>query len=543
MQTMGRLIAICLAAFILTGARRGPSTTLINGTEVNPADWKQVVLAKIPSAQGTKECTATVVGPKVILMAAHCAGEGSVANFSIDGKAFSATMTQSPQFAIEHDLALGVTADTINVAPFSIGGTPSVGQQVTLMGYGCTTADASPSDGKLRQGVSVVSEVKTARFASATANGALLCPGDSGGPAYIKDGSKFLVMGVNSSVKIKMDGTIIGPNYSARTDGTDQRRFFTDFATAKGVQICGINTTCGGGAQPSDPSCKMSASPATISLGGSTTIWMDSENAVSATIDGQSISVPGGSRVLTPTSAGAKTVQGSVTAANGATATCSVSYSVQGGGGTSPTCSVVAIPNSVALGGSVSLELTSTNATSATINGNPVSVPSGKQLVTAQFKGDISVTGEARDASGNSGKCYTSYKVTDGPSPDLPNFAFVATHCGPDANAASTGINRVCMGVLKKDPSITHVGFIDLVSIRYNSGNDELLPIIARRPVSGSSTREELALYNSGVVQGNNGATLKMSYANLSKDMSGTPTQVEGKSQTGQVFRASLTAQ
>jgi hypothetical protein len=457
-------------------------------------------------------------------------------------------MTQSSLWKTkDHDISMGVTSEDIQgVTPISIGSNPVVGQEILLLGYGCSTITGELSDGKLRAGKSKVTEVQQLRFYSDSNGGALLCPGDSGGPAFFQSGTSLLLLGVNSTVGVTDDGkTITGPNSNARLDGTDPQAILKAFAKSNSVDICGVTKNCAE-APPADPSCTLASTAESVEQGSPITLTLSSTNAVTAQIDGVSVAVPTGQRVLTPQSVGNQTSQGTVTAANGKTATCSKTYLVTPKANPSVACTLTATPSIVKVGETLTLELKSAGPVSfASIDGTQVSIPSGMKSVSPRSKGDYSAEGLVTGPAGASATCSAQYRVEAGIviPPDLPFLSVLVTYCGTDANSAKTGISRVCLGTLKKDPSLSHAGFSDVITVAFSDGSSEVLPILARRPVGGSSLKDELGLFANKVVSGNEGATLDMRFATVSKNASGTPLSLEGSTMAKKNFRASLTPQ
>ncbi len=539
-------LAVLFVCLGIEAFARPLKPTLIGGVEVDPAAWKPVVNITV----GNSGCTATVVGPRVILSAGHCATTGSIATFTAAGKNYRAKMTRSALYPTPGlDISLGITTEDIaGVTPISIGGTPTTGKEIVLLGYGCTTVDGTGFDGKLRMGRALVTDVEELRFNSSNGGGALLCPGDSGGPAFYQTGDTFTVVGVNSAVGVTESGSITGPNYNARLDGKRPAASIADFIAKNNAKICGVNLNCGQVVPPAEPSCELTASSESVMVGSPITLSLSSKNAVSAQIDGVSVGVPNGQRIVTPQSTGTQTSTGVVVGAGSKSSSCSKSYVV-----TPKTpdpaisCELVATPKAINLGETVTVELNAKGgAVSATIDGTSVSVPSGKLILTPRSKGDFSAEGIVRSASGASSSCYADYRVNDGgvvPPPAIPTYGVVSNFCGADQNPTASGISQVCLGTVKKDATLTHIGFSEVVKIVYADRSVEVLPILARRPVGASANKEELGLFANAVVSGNGGATLDMRLATLTKGSGGLPSSMEGKTKLNKNFRAALSPQ
>ncbi len=177
-------------------------------------------------------CTATLVGPDVILTSAHCVPADTV---GIEFRTGTDLMDPAATFdavswvrhplyddmgggAPDHDLAVailggdtasaGIEPILVNDAYMSI-----LGQDVQAVGYGGTAEPGNTSRYWTVQQVAL-----ELPFAYSISDGGLsgLCPGDSGGPLlYTVPGSGVRVMGTASSIS---DGSCLGASNFSRTD-------------------------------------------------------------------------------------------------------------------------------------------------------------------------------------------------------------------------------------------------------------------------------------------------------------------------------------
>jgi hypothetical protein len=225
--------------------------TLINGTVVPLPLFPEVVYISVNNAR----CTATIVGPRAVITAAHCAQNGAKVTFKLratrpniisdPNAVFTGTATRSSIYpGKDHDIAMVYLDQEIaDLKPASIGGKVVNGVDIQIFGYGCTNpGGGGGNDGQLRQGKNRITGISGYDVVSGKApGGAALCFGDSGGPAFdIADITKPLLLGINSK------GNIQDTNYNARLDIVESTDFIKAWsASNNNAIVCGITKDCG----------------------------------------------------------------------------------------------------------------------------------------------------------------------------------------------------------------------------------------------------------------------------------------------------------
>lgn len=246
---MKSMVLLCL----LSGSAVGAESELIGGREVSRAEFPEMVRIR----QGNATCSATIVGPRAILTAAHCStADGEIVPVSesqdvifdhaaMPANNFRARCTLAPKYRAEdHDVAL-CYSESVLPAPYAeiVNAQPQVGEVVTLAGFGCTRSDGSGgNNGRLKAGEVAVSAVAAGRphaYWFVTRGQSALCFGDSGGPAFKRVGK-----GVHQIYGVNSRGNIRDTSYLTALGLPISQEFFRSWAQERRTQICGVTSIC-----------------------------------------------------------------------------------------------------------------------------------------------------------------------------------------------------------------------------------------------------------------------------------------------------------
>jgi hypothetical protein len=176
-------------AIIVVGGLGGPNTATL----------------KLESQIG--DCSATLIGPHAVLTAATCV-EGPSATAILDSTRFPLSVCRSipdRENDRSYNLALCYSHSVIPLSPERIDVDPHsflIGDQIYLAGFGCKLSggtDASFGDVSVGRATVIGKAQNFYPGGDLTVLGSALCPGDAGGPAFILEGGKLVIIGVNSS--------------------------------------------------------------------------------------------------------------------------------------------------------------------------------------------------------------------------------------------------------------------------------------------------------------------------------------------------------
>lgn len=216
------------------------SPMLIGGKPADAADWPASVYARAGSAA----CSATLVGDRVLFMAAHCMDNGGIVRFTAHANAYTGRCAHHPEYRGNDtaDWALCLVDRPVTGVPFELLGPSAalkVKEALLLSGYGCVKpGGGGGNDGIFRIGQANITSVPSGKnYDIVTKGGAALCFGDSGGAAYklLADGKRVIV-GVNSRGNISTTSYL--PAIAAPGFLSWAFQWATDSAAAK---ICGLH--------------------------------------------------------------------------------------------------------------------------------------------------------------------------------------------------------------------------------------------------------------------------------------------------------------
>jgi hypothetical protein len=216
-----RVSWVVLTGLIAIGCH-GPDAPVSSSAQAIVAgtvDTGDPAIMEVLSFKGNlgSRCTATLVTPRILLLAAHCFVEtpGFPQRFVFPGNDDRnvpdkdllpiKTFVYDPQYTTPrqgHDFAVVVLETPMAIPPIRINRAPlnqAQGKTIRYVGYGLTVVGNRGSGGVKRQNSAPLAEVSPLLLGVAP-NAHAACEGDSGGPMLFDDGKGEAIVGVGSFV-------------------------------------------------------------------------------------------------------------------------------------------------------------------------------------------------------------------------------------------------------------------------------------------------------------------------------------------------------
>jgi len=185
---------------------------IIGGNKLRYEDWPATRRFRKPNSNYS--CTATIVGSRVLITAAHCLANVSHAKVE-NGDTYTVVECENhPNYKpYSADIALCAIAEITDQDFHAIGGFENINlsplvtkdTQLFLQGFGCRENMNDKSAGQLYGGLSLINKLPSRDTDDyVTLGGVRICQGDSGGAAFLltdttdPNGKRFII-GVNST--------------------------------------------------------------------------------------------------------------------------------------------------------------------------------------------------------------------------------------------------------------------------------------------------------------------------------------------------------
>jgi hypothetical protein len=238
---------------VLQHHRRGRAVLVVAAITGGAAPSDDAAVVEL-ARSGALVCSGTVIAPRAILTAAHCASAGVTDATSGAVTATVIGWRVDPDFdpaTLAHDVAIAIVDPPITtIAPAALAADPdglAVGGLVRVVGFGLASAGDTQAPAR-RSGTSQIGAL-TADAIATVAAPSQTCEGDSGGPAF----AGAVVVGVASSGDAACTGGASHARIAAHRAFVDAAAARVADGAAAAGERCADDANCAAGAGPCVP--------------------------------------------------------------------------------------------------------------------------------------------------------------------------------------------------------------------------------------------------------------------------------------------------